>query len=88
MIRNLIIRSLFVLLIFLNACNTVTGTVEGTGRGIIKDVKTFHHYSTCIFTDTQCGDLDLKKWFNYDQSTIRTNLNINQHYKIRTVGEW
>jgi hypothetical protein len=49
------------LLIFLNACNTVTGTVEGTGRGIIKDVKTFHHYSTCIFTDTQCGDLDLKK---------------------------
>ena len=61
MIRYLIISSLFVLLIFLNACNTVTGTVEGTGRGIIKDVKTFHHYSTCIFTDTQCGDLDLKK---------------------------
>ena len=49
------------LLIFLNACNTVTGTVEGTGIGIIKDVKTIHHYSTCIFTDTQCGDLDLKK---------------------------
>ena len=66
------------LLIFLNACNTVTGTVEGTGRGIIKDVKTFHHYSTCIFTDTQCGDLDLKKWFNYDQSMFKTNLSINQ----------
>ena len=47
--------------IFFNACNTITGTVEGTGRGIIKDVKTIHHYSTCIFTDTQCGDLDLKK---------------------------
>ena len=77
MIRYLKISSLFVLLIFLNACNTVTGTVEGTGRGIIKDVKTFHHYSTCIFTDTQCGDLDLKKWFNYDQGTIKTNLNIN-----------
>ena len=46
---------------FLIACNTVTGTVEGTSRGIIKDVKTIHHYSTCIFTDTQCGDLDLKK---------------------------
>jgi len=61
MIRNLIIACLYVMLIFLNACNTVTGTVEGTGRGIIKDVKTFHHYSTCIFTDTQCGDLDLKK---------------------------
>ena len=88
MIRYLKINSLFVLLIFLNACNTVTGTVEGTGRGIAKDVKTFHHYSTCIFTDTQCGDLDLKKWFNYDQGTIKTNLNINQHYKIRTVGEW
>jgi predicted small secreted protein len=61
MIRNLIIACLFVLLIFLNACNTITGTVEGTGRGIIKDGKTIHHYSTCIFTDTQCGDLDLKK---------------------------
>jgi hypothetical protein len=62
MIRNLITNSsLFLLLIFLNACNTVTGTVEGTGRGIIKDVKTIHHYSTCIFTDIQCGDLDLKK---------------------------
>ena len=48
------------ILIFLNACNTVTGTVEGTGRGIIKDVKTIHHYSTCIFTGAQCGDLDLK----------------------------
>jgi len=52
---------MFVLLIFLNACNTITGTVEGTGHGIIKDVKTIHHYSTCIFTNTQCGDLDLKK---------------------------
>ena len=49
------------ILIFLNACNTVTGTVEGTGRGIIKDIKTIHHYGTCIFTDAQCGDLDLKK---------------------------
>tara|TARA_B110000967_G_C18464530_1_gene354282 strand:- start:106 stop:294 length:189 start_codon:yes stop_codon:yes gene_type:complete len=60
MIRILISSGIFVLLIFLNACNTVTGTVEGTGRGIIKDVKTIHHYSTCIFTDAQCGDLDLK----------------------------
>ena len=61
MIRYLKIIILLVILNFLNACNTVTGTVEGTGRGVIKDVKTFHHYSTCIFTDTQCGDLDLKK---------------------------
>ena len=60
MIRNLIIVSLFTLLILLNACNTITGTVEGTALGVIKDVKTIHHYSTCIFTDTQCGDLDLK----------------------------
>ena len=44
----------------LNHCNTVTGTVEGTALGVVKDVKTIHHYSTCIFTDTECGDLDLK----------------------------
>ena len=48
-----------ILLLFLNNCNTVTGTVEGTVRGVAKDAKTIHHYSTCIFTDTQCGDLDL-----------------------------
>ena len=38
---------------------TVTGTVEGTGRGIVKDAKTFYHYTTCVFTKEQCGDLDL-----------------------------
>tara|TARA_B100000787_G_C16065432_1_gene237478 strand:+ start:493 stop:609 length:117 start_codon:yes stop_codon:yes gene_type:complete len=38
----------------------VTGTIEGTGHGIVKDVKTIHHYSTCIFTDAQCGELNLK----------------------------
>ena len=59
MIRCLIIVLLFSLTIFLSACNTVTGTVEGTARGVIKDVKTIHHYSTCVFTKTQCGDLDL-----------------------------
>ena len=46
-------------LITLSNCNTVTGTVEGTVRGVAKDIKTTHHYSTCIFTKTQCGDLDL-----------------------------
>ena len=51
--------SLFAL-IALNACNTVTGTVEGVAGGVVRDVKTIHHYSTCIFTDAQCGDLDLK----------------------------
>lgn len=60
MIRNLVIVSLYITLIYLNGCNTITGTVEGTGNGVIKDVKTFYHYSTCIFTDTQCGDLNLK----------------------------
>ena len=51
---------LIMLLLVLSNCNTVTGTVEGTARGVSKDVKTIHHYTTCIFTKTQCGDLDLK----------------------------
>ena len=60
MIRCLIITLLFSSTILLNACNTVTGTVEGVGGGVVRDIKTIHHYSTCIFTDTKCGDLDLK----------------------------
>ena len=55
------ISFLLTLLIFLTNCNTVTGTVEGTAIGVYKDVKTVHHYSTCVFTKTQCGDLDLGK---------------------------
>ena len=47
------------LLIALQSCNTVTGTVEGTVIGVAKDVKTTYHYTTCIFTKVQCGDLDL-----------------------------
>ena len=50
---------LLLILCLISECNTVTGTVEGTSRGIIKDVKTIHHYSTCVFTKKQCGDLDL-----------------------------
>ena len=38
---------------------TVTGSIEGTALGLVKDVKTTYHYSTCVFTKTQCGDLDL-----------------------------
>ena len=57
MLKNYIL-ALF--LLFLSNCNTVTGTVEGTALGIVKDVKTIHHYSTCVFTDTECGDLNLK----------------------------
>ena len=55
-------KSILIFLIFLSVtnCNTVTGTVEGTARGIKRDVQTTHHYTTCIFTKTQCGDLDLK----------------------------
>ena len=56
MLKNYIL-ALF--LLFLSNCNTVTGTVEGTARGIYKDIKTTHHYATCVFTKTQCGDLDL-----------------------------
>lgn len=60
MIRYLKNAIFFTLLVFLNSCNTVTGTVEGTGLGIVKDVKTIHHYSTCLFTKVQCGNLNLK----------------------------
>ena len=54
--RRLLIISI---LIALTGCNTVTGSIEGTALGVVKDVKTTYHYSTCIFTKTQCGDLDL-----------------------------
>ena len=39
--------------------NTVTGTIEGTALGVVKDVKSTYHYSTCVFTKVTCGDLDL-----------------------------
>ena len=52
-------KYLFLIFLFLTNCNTVTGTVEGTAIGIYKDIKTTHHYTTCIFTKTQCGDLNL-----------------------------
>ena len=48
-----------ILLVTLQSCNTVTGTIEGTAIGVAKDVKTTYHYTTCIFTKVQCGDLDL-----------------------------
>ena len=46
-------------LLLITGCNTVTGTVEGTALGVVKDVKTTYHYSTCVFTKVTCGDLDL-----------------------------
>ena len=52
----IVIISIF---ISVSGCNTVTGTIEGGALGVIKDIKTTHHYTTCVFTDTQCGDLDL-----------------------------
>ena len=58
MIHKKYIKYIFILLL-LQSCNTVTRTIEGTVVGIAKDVKTISHYSTCIFTDKQCGDLDL-----------------------------
>tara|TARA_B110000003_G_scaffold123085_1_gene125500 strand:- start:361 stop:534 length:174 start_codon:yes stop_codon:yes gene_type:complete len=56
-----VIKRYFILLtfIFLSSCNTVTGSIEGTALGVVKDAKTTYHYSTCIFTRVQCGDLDL-----------------------------
>tara|TARA_Y100000389_G_scaffold26805_1_gene23033 strand:- start:239 stop:415 length:177 start_codon:yes stop_codon:yes gene_type:complete len=50
---------IYFILLLLTNCNTVTGTVEGTARGVYKDAKTIHHYSTCVFTKIQCGNLDL-----------------------------
>ena len=51
---------LVILFLFsLTGCNTITGSIEGTALGVVKDVKSTYHYSTCIFTKTQCGDLDL-----------------------------
>ena len=60
MIRFLFIGLLLFSTIFLNSCNTITGTVEGTVVGAYKDIKTFTHYSTCVFTSAKCGDLNLK----------------------------
>lgn len=51
---------LIIYILFASGCNTVTGTVEGVTNGVINDAKTIHHYSTCIFTKRQCGDLNLK----------------------------
>ena len=48
-----------IFILFLNSCSTVTGTVEGTALGVVKDVKNTYHYTTCIFTKVMCGDLDL-----------------------------
>ena len=56
MLNKILILLTFVLL---SNCNTVTGTIEGTAIGIAKDIKTTYHYTTCVFTDVQCGDLDL-----------------------------
>ena len=45
--------------LILSGCNTVTGTIEGTALGVVKDVKSTYHYTTCVFTDATCGELDL-----------------------------
>ena len=50
---------IIIIYLFITSCNTVTGTIEGTALGVVKDVKTTYHYSTCVFTKTTCGDLDL-----------------------------
>ena len=57
----MILKNLLIIFILfaLTGCNTVTGSIEGTALGVVKDVKTTYHYSTCVFTKIQCGDLDL-----------------------------
>jgi predicted small secreted protein len=57
----MILRSFIkiILILGLTGCNTVTGSIEGTAMGVAKDIKTTYHYSTCVFTKVQCGDLDL-----------------------------
>ena len=49
---------IFFFLIF-SGYNTVTGTIEETVLGIVKDVKSTYHYSTCVFTKVTCVGLDL-----------------------------
>ena len=56
MLRNYLIIIYF---FFLTNCNTVTGSIEGTALGVVKDVKATYHYSTCVFTKATCGELDL-----------------------------
>lgn len=56
MTKKYIILFVFFLI---SGCNTVTGSIEGTALGVVKDVKTTYHYTTCVFTEVQCGDLDL-----------------------------
>jgi starvation-inducible outer membrane lipoprotein len=50
---------IIILLFVLTGCNTVTGSIEGTALGVAKDAKSTYHYTTCVFTKVQCGDLDL-----------------------------
>ncbi len=58
--RSFFLRILIVgLFTLVTGCNTVTGTIEGGALGVVKDVKTTYHYSTCVFTRVQCGKLDL-----------------------------
>ena len=59
-VKKVLKRYLILFIFFLlSGCNTVTGSIEGTALGVVKDVKTTYHYSTCVFTKVQCGDLDL-----------------------------
>jgi hypothetical protein len=59
-VKKVLKRYSILLIFFLfSGCNTVTGSIEGTALGVVKDVKTTYHYSTCVFTKVQCGDLDL-----------------------------
>ena len=53
--------------LILTGCNTVTGTIEGTALGVVKDVKSTYHYTTCVFTDVTCGDFTMY-WLGISKS--------------------
>ena len=60
MLWFLMIHKIKLLLILL--WSTVTEIAEDKSRCVNKDVKTTYHYSTCVFTNVTCGDLDLD-WY-------------------------
>jgi|TARA_B100001964_G_C13932713_1_gene465321 predicted small secreted protein len=48
--KNFVILNLLILL-YLNACNTISGTATGVGR----DIKSIYHYGSCVWDwDKDC----------------------------------
>jgi len=48
--KNFVILNLLIFL-YLNACNTISGTATGVGR----DIKSIYHYGSCVWDwDKDC----------------------------------